>query len=121
MALRRFEASLGDRIEELRGRTEVRDALLLRVVEQDLCIAREGRAVVKHDARLRTDAGEEKIPHDPVGGAEIEEAIAWPDIELQLVHLQAGEQAAASAVHDALGLAGGARGEQDVERMIEGQ
>src|SRR3989442_11981535 len=46
--------------------------------------SREGRAVVKHHARLRAKPGEQQVPHHPVGGAEIEEAVARPHVELQL-------------------------------------
>ena len=121
VVLARAHAALGDRVDELRRGAEVREALALRVLEEDAAVSREGRAVVEHHGRLGHQRAEEQVPHHPVGGAVVEEAVAGAQVELQLVHLQALQQRAAGAVHDALGLAGGAGGEQDVRGMVERQ
>jgi hypothetical protein len=97
----------------------VRESLLGGEVEQDARAAHERGAVVQHEARLRRKPREQQVPHHPVAGGVIEESVARSHVELQLVHLEARQQRAARAVHDALGLAGGAGGEQDVERVVE--
>ena len=121
MGIARPQAALGERVDELGRGAEVRDALLLGEIEQDPAVARERRAVVEHQRRLGAKPGEEHVPHHPVGGAEVEVAVARPHVEVQLEGLQRLQQRAAGAVHDALRLAGRARGEQHEHRVVERQ
>ena len=115
------QVPLGAGIDELGRRAEMRAALLLGVVEQNLAATREGRAVVEHQARLGREPHEEHVPHHPVRRAVIEEAISRPHVEVQLVGLQALQERAARAMHDAFRLAGRAGGEEDEHRMLERQ
>ena len=109
MGIARPERALRQGIDELRRGAEVGDAFLLGVVEKDAGVLRERRAVVEHHARLGREAEEEDVPHHPVGGAVVEEAVARPHVEMQLVGLQVLQQRAARAMHDAFRLAGRAR------------
>ena len=121
MGIARPQPALRDRIQELGRSAEVGEFLLLGEIEQDASIARERRAVVDHQRRFGAQAGEEHVPHHPVGGAVIEIAIARPHVEVELEGLERLQQRAAGAVHDALRLAGGARSEEHEHRVIERQ
>ena len=66
-------------------------------------------------------ARNQPVPHHPAAGGEVEHPVAAVSGRVQLVFLQVLQQRAAGAVHDAFRRAGGARGEQDVERMVERQ
>src|SRR5258708_2314593 len=99
----------------------MREALLLGIVEEDLAATGERRAVVEHEVRLCREPHEEHVPHPPVGRAVVEEAIARPHVEVQPEGLQALQQRAAGAVHDAFRRARRAGREQDEHRVLEGQ
>ena len=81
----------------------------------------EGIAVVEQERGAAGEPARQPVPHHPAAGGEVEQPVAFAYVAVQLVFLQVLQQRAARAVDDALGHAGGARGIQDVERMIEGQ
>ena len=62
----------------------------------------ERAAVEQHDRRLRRQRRHEPVPHHPTAGREVEDAVARPDVAVQLVLAEVLEQHAAGAVDDAL-------------------
>ena len=89
-------------------------------VEQHLAARGEGRAVVKQQRGAGGEAGNQPVPHHPAAGCEIEQPVARAHVAVQLVLLEVLEQHAAVAMDDALGHTGGAAGEHDEQRVIEG-
>ena len=121
MRLARPQPLLADRVDELRRHAELRHPHLVRVVEQRVRSGVEGRAVVQHRRRPARQRRREPVPHHPAAGRVVEGAVARPDVGVQLVLLEVGEEDPARRVDDALRHAGRARGEEDVEGMIEGK
>ena len=119
MRLPRPEALLPERVDELRGHAELGHAHLVRVVEQDVRPGMEGRAVVEDGCRLARQRRRQPVPHHPPACGVVEGAVARPDVRVQPVLLQVREEDAARPVDDALGNPGRARGEEDVEGMVE--
>ena len=117
----RLHASLVDGREVLGAHPEHADAFLLGEVEQRPRRGLEGRAVVQHDAAAAGEASDQPVPHHPAAGGEEEQHVLALEIDVQPMFLEVLQQRAASPVADALRLAGGARGIEDVERMVEGQ
>ena len=78
-----------------------------------------GAAVVQHDRGVAEQAADEEVPHHPAGRGEPEHAIAALQVEVQLALLQLLEQDAAVAVHDRLRQAGGARGVEHPQGVLE--
>lgn len=78
-----------------------------------------GIAVEEHDGRAHRRAGDQEVPHHPAGGGEPEEAVRRAQVVVQGEHLQVFQQDAAVAVHDRLGQPGGARGVENVQRVVE--
>src|SRR6266581_3413499 len=118
---RRRDARLGARVEEFRRGAEVRDAFGVGEVEEDPAVSHEGRAVVEQQGRPRGKPRHQPVPHHPAERREVKEPIAGLHVAVQLLLAQVLEQRPALPMHDALRRAGGARGEEDVQRMVEGQ
>jgi hypothetical protein len=79
-----------------------------------------GIAVEQDDRGADAEAGHQVVPHHPAGRGEPEEAVVRPEVALQSERLEVFDGDAAVPVHDRLGQAGGARREQDVQRLVEG-
>ncbi len=79
-----------------------------------------GTPVVEHDAGIHQQPRDEVVPHHPAGGGEPEEPIGRAQVVLQRELLEMLQQDAAMPVDDGLGQAGGPRGVEDVERLVEG-
>jgi len=77
-------------------------------------------AVDHHDRGAREQRGDERVPHHPGGGREPQQAPAGLEVPAQADALEVLDQLAAMAVDDRLRQAGGAGGEQDVDRVVEG-
>ena len=67
-----------------------------------------------------SSTADEEVPHHPAGRREPEDAVAGLRVEVQVELLQLLEQDAAVALDDRLRQAGGARGVEDPERVVEG-
>ena len=80
-----------------------------------------GAAVVEHDLGRREQHAHQEVPHHPAGGGEPEDAVALLGVEVQVQLLEVLQQDAALRVHDRLRQAGGARGVEHPQRVIEGQ
>ena len=91
----------------------------LRDVPQPVGPGCERRAVEQDQRRLAGQPDDQPVPHHPAAGGEVEEAVARAHVAVEAVLLEVLQERAAGAVHDGLGLAGGARGVEDVERVIE--
>ncbi len=79
-----------------------------------------GVAVEQHDGGPDAQTRDQEVPHHPAGRGEPEEAVAGPEVLVEAQGLEVFQQDAAVAVDDGLGGAGGARGEEHVERVVEG-
>ena len=120
MGLARRQAQLGGGVNELGGGAEVCHFLDFGVVEQDLAAGSEGRTVVEQQRGAGGEARDQPVPHHPAAGGEVEQPVAGAHVAVQLVFLEVLQQHAAMAMDDALGHAGGAGGEHDEQRVIEG-
>ena len=109
------------RVDEFRRGAEIGHPLGVGKVEQHIAVRVEGRAVIEQQRRAGREAGHQPVPHHPAAGGEIEHAVALADAAMQPMLLEMLEQRAARRMHDAFRHAGRAGGEQDVERMREGQ
>ena len=98
------------------GGPGARDHLELGV---ELGVARA--AVVEHDRRADEQAGDEPVPDHPARAGVEGEAVGGAEVEVQGVVADVVEQLAAVAVHDPLGRPRRARGEEHVERVVEGE
>ena len=121
VAVARAKTRLAHCIDELRRRAEDRHPLVLRIIEERAPFWMEGRAVVEEKRRARCEAGGEPVPHHPAAGGEVEEPVFGRERAMQPVLFQMLEQRAAGAMHDAFRSARRAGGEEDIERMVEGQ
>ena len=119
MVLDRGHLHLGDGVDELGRRAEMRHVFGRREIEEDVAAAQEGRAVEEQQRRLRGERAHEPVPHHPAAGGEVEDAIPGLHVAMQQVLLQVHQQDAARAVHDALGHARCAARVEDVERVVE--
>ena len=81
----------------------------------------EWRSVVEEHSGPRREHGDEPVPHHPAEGREVEDAIARPDVAVELMFLEMLDQRATGAMDNALGHAGRAGRIQDVKRMVERQ
>ena len=79
------------------------------------------RPVVEDDLGAAGQRRELPVPHHPGGARLEEERVARAEVAVQAVLLQVLDQGAASAMDDALWRPGGARGEEDEERVVEGK
>ena len=77
-------------------------------VEEGAVAGMHGGAVVEQDCGLGRQRRDEPVPHHPAQGRVVEDAVAGPDVAVELVLLEVLKEDAARAVHDALGHAGGA-------------
>ena len=109
------------RVEKLRRRTEEGHPNLVGKIEESVRIRVRRRAVKQHQRRSSRKPGRKPVPHHPAGGREVEHPVAGAEIGMENVFGQVLQQHTTGAVHDALGLAGGARREQHVPRVIERQ
>ena len=91
------------------------------VIEDDVLVRRERRAVIEQQGGTGGEAGHQPVPHHPAAGGEVIDAVARLHVTMQAVLLEVLQQGPAGTMDDALGHAGGARGVHDVERMIKGQ
>src|SRR5260221_11656295 len=107
--------------EILGARSKDRSPQCLRHIPQTLILWREGSAIIENYRRAECERAHEPVPHHPTAGREIENTIMAFDVRLQPVLLEMLQQRAASAVHHALGKAGGAGRIKNVERVIERQ
>ena len=94
---------------------------LLGQVPQHAQVGVAGAAVVEHDLGGGEQHAHQEVPHHPAGGGEPEHAVALLGVQVQVHLLEVLEQDAALAVHDRLGQAGGARGVEHPQRVVEGQ
>ena len=76
-------------------------------------------AVEHHDRRAQLEPGDERVPHHPRGRREPQQPSAGLQVPAEPEVLAVLDQLAAVAVDDRLRKPGGARGEQDVQRMVE--
>ena len=76
-------------------------------------------AVEQHRADAQQQRADQEIPHHPAGGGEEEHPVARPQVHVQALQLELFQQDPAVPVHDRLGQAGGAGGEQDPQRVVE--
>src|SRR6185295_12838903 len=74
-----------------------------------------------HDRGATAERENHDVPYDPAGRGRQVDTVARLHVELQRVRLHVLEQGAGGRVEDAFGPAGGARREQDVAGMIEGE
>ena len=115
-------ASLGAHgIEQ--ARTEPEMGEVSGVGEREECVrGRVGRRPVVQDQRgARGEDGDGPVPHHPASGRVEAHAITRAEVTVQPSLDQVLDQHAPRAVHQALGLAGGAGGEEDVRRVVEGK
>ena len=77
-------------------------------------------AVDHHQGGPPQQPGDDDVPHRPPGGGEPHDPIAGARVEVEGLGLEVLEQDPAVTVHDGLRQAGGTRGEQHVERVVEG-
>ena len=77
-------------------------------------------AVDHHDRCAHEQRGHERVPHHPRGGREPQQAPAGLEVPAQADALEVLDELAAVAVHDRLRQPGGARREEHVERVVEG-
>lgn len=121
VGLARTQIALGQAIEESGGDAEVGDPFGVGVIEQDAPRPEGRRAVIEQQRGPAGQAGNQPVPHHPAASGEVEETIPGPDIAMQLVLLEVLQKGPASAMNQALRLAGCPGGKQDIEGMIEGQ
>ena len=93
------------------------------VGEREECVRRGiGRRPVMQDQRgARGEDRDGPVPHHPAGGRVEAHAITRAEVTVQPSLDQVLDQHAPRAVHQTLGLAGGAGGEEDVRRVVEGK
>ena len=77
-------------------------------VEEGAVAGMHRGAVVEKDRRLRRQRRNEPVPHHPAQGRVVEDAVAGPDVAVELVLLEVLKEDAARAVDDAFRHAGGA-------------
>src|SRR5262249_37551396 len=65
MRLLRLEPGLVHGIDPLRRGAEKRHPLLISVIEEDVAVGMEGRAVIEQQRRLRGERRSEPVPHHP--------------------------------------------------------
>ncbi len=80
-----------------------------------------GRAIDSDDGGAGQQGRSLPVPHHPATGGEVQEAVFRADVTVQHQFLGMIDQQTAGTVNDALGLAGGAGGVEDVDRMTERQ
>ncbi len=115
------EAGLAQRLDELRRGAEQRDPRVVGQVEQPVAVGVERRAVVEDQGGAGGEARRQPVPHHPAGRREVEDPVAGPDVAVELMFDEVLQQHASGPVHDALRDARGARGEQHVPGVVEGE
>ena len=80
-----------------------------------------GAAVVEDDRGLGEQHADEEVPHHPAGGRKPEDTVALLRVEVQAELLELLYEDPAVALDDRLRQAGGARGVEHPERVVEGQ
>ena len=116
---RRFHAGLGAAAQVRGAGAEQRDVMLGGQRPQRLPRRVARAAVVADDPGPGEQAGDEVVPHHPARRGVPEKRVLFAEIEAERHRLQVLQQNPARAVHDPLGPAGGARGEQHPQRMAE--
>ena len=116
--LRGLDAGL-DAAGEVRGpRTEEGRADALDEAPQHAEVRRARMAVVQHGGSAGQQSAHLHVPHDPAGGRVPEEAVARPDVTVQVHALHHLEQHAGVAVHDRLRQPRRTRRIHDPQRMV---
>ena len=121
MAVHRLLAGFFQGGDKLRAGAEDADPVFVDDIQQALAVAGKRRALVKHQGGAASQTRHQPVPHHPAAGGEVEKNIVGAQPDLQAVLFQMLQQGAASAVHNGLGHARGARGIQDAQRVIERQ
>ena len=116
---RRFHAGLGAAAQVRGAGAQQRDAMLGGQRPQRLPRRVARASVVTDDPGPGQQAGDEVVPHHPARRGVPEERVLFAEIEAERHRLQVLQQNPARAVHDPLGPAGGARGEQHPQRVAE--
>jgi hypothetical protein len=101
------------------GGAEARDPGALCEIPEDVHVGMPRVPVVEHDRGGGEQSGDEEVPHHPPRGGEPEDAVALAGIDVKVQLLQVLEQDPAVALDDRLGKAGGARGIEDPEGVVE--
>ena len=104
-----MRAALEACIEELGAGAEQCDPLLLGQAPHHVTIRVEGGTVVQHDGGTARQRARQPVPHHPAAGSEVEDAVTWPDVAVQLLLHHMLHQQAAGPVDDALGYPGRSR------------
>ena len=113
------QAGLGAGEQVGRAHPEVADLLLGDDPPQGVGARERGAAVVGHHGRPGQQAAREEVPHHPAGRGVPEKHVPGPQVLVEREGLEMLQDDAAVTVHDRLGQAGGARGVQHPQRMIE--
>ena len=121
VAPRRHQAGGAAAVDEARAGPEVCHLQAVDRVPQHVEGRMRGRPVVEHDGRAFRQRGDQPVPHHPAAGGEVEQAIAGPDVAVQMQFRVVLQQHAAGPVHQRLGQAGRAGGVEHREGVIEGQ
>ena len=112
-------AGFAGRQQVARAGTEVADLLGLQQAPQPIGVGVHRVAAVGDHRRAAEQPGGAEIPHHPAQRRLPEEHVGRSQICVQSGGLEVFEQHPAVAVHDALGPAGGAGGEEHPQRMVE--
>ena len=103
-----------------RAGTEVGDLLRFEEAPEPIGVGiHRMSAVTDHPGTAQQSRGPE-VPHHPTQCGLPEEHVLCAEIGVQRCGLEVFQHHAAVAVHDSLGCAGGAGGEQHPQRVIEG-
>ena len=88
-------------------------------VPEDIHVRVARVAVVGDDRRAGEEDADEEVPHHPAGRREPEDAVAFLGVHVEVQLLQVLEQDAPVPLDDRLRQAGGPRGVEDPERVVE--
>ena len=88
---------------------------------QQLAILGKRAAVKQQERGFAGQAADQPVPHHPAAGGEVKNRSPGRRSACSRCSFEMLQQRAARAVDNALGLAGGAAGKQDVQRVIERQ
>ena len=118
VAVRR-DAGLGAGQQVRRPHAEVADPVVLSELPQRVGAGIGGAAVVGHHGRPDQQAAGQEVPHHPAGRGVPEEHVLRTQVQVQGQRLEVFQHDPAVPVHDRLGQAGGARGVQHPQRVVE--
>ena len=102
-----------------RAGAEVGDPLVCDELPEPVGVGAERMAAVADHRGTAHQPGYPEVPHHPAQRRLPEEDIARGQVGMQCGRFQVFEDHPAVAVHDALGPAGGAGGEEHPQRMVE--